>query len=347
MKYNLPLSDLLKNTFSKYPLNHEIDSKNVKKFIHLADPSVKHICKKIIDNTDHISFEKFLSRLNSCINDFLLFFNIIKPIYIFIDIDYYKNYEYKSSFWIFTYIKQYILFKTNFKYDIFLINNTDNLKDNDIILFIDDCIYSGTQMSDTINNINNIKKLKLFFYILVPFISNIGKAKVIYYFNLKKNRRLFCKIFFPFNVYKPKIVSDILTFKEISLIEKYYIKLLSFSDKFLIYFDHKLADPISTITHFYLGIVPNQKNFNILKHLNIKDYTNFSYLLDIIPIIKKCNKYKFKIDLYSPKCPAPPYKKNFIYFINLYKKDINYYKSLSNFKNKSISNNSIFKYNTI
>jgi hypothetical protein len=346
---NLALSYLLKKTFNKYPLDHSLNPNKIEKFIKLADPGVKDICSKIIKNTNHISFENFLIRLNICINELLNFVDIFKPIYIIIDIENYNDYKFKSSFWIFEYVKQYINFKSSMERKIILINNIDNkiLKDNDTIIFIDDCIYSGTQMADTIYFMNNKRKLKLFFYILVPFISNNGKQKVIYSFNLKSNRRDYCKIIFSKKSFRPKSLNEVLDTKEISIIEKYYSKFQYLSDKYLIYFDHKLADTISTLTLFYMGIVPNQKNLNVLKQINIKDYSHYLYLLDIVPIINKCNKYKFKIDFYSPKCPAPPYKKNFNKFINLYKKDIDKYKSLSNIKLKSNSLKPIIKYKSL
>jgi hypothetical protein len=276
----------------------------------------------------------------------LNFIDIHKTIYIIIDIENYNNYKYKSSFWLFEYVKQYINFKTSMTRNIILINNVDNkiLKDNDVVILIDDCIYSGAQMSDTIYDMNNKKKIKLIFYILVPFISNSGKAKITYFFNLKSYHRDYCKIIFPKYSFKPKILNEILTNDEIILFSKYYNKLQSVSDKFLIYFDHKLADTVSTLTPFYLGIVPNQKNLQILKQINIKDYSNYLNLLDIIPIINKCDKYKYKVNFNSPKCPAPPYKKSFEKFINIYKKDIDKYKSLSNFKFKSNSLKPIIKY---
>lgn len=337
-------NNLIHNFFNKYPLCHSLNKLQVNKFIKLADPGVKDICRKIIDNTDHISFEKFLIRLNTCINELIIIINKYNfiNIYFLIDNEFYDNFKNKSNFWIFEYIKQYIYLKSNLIPNIIIINNIDNkiLKDYDIIIFVDDCIYSGSQISNTIFNMNNKKKLKLIFYILVPFISIIGKNKIIYSFNLNSNRRNNCNIVFPKNYYKPKNINDILNKNEITLIEKYYNTLLLINNIYLIYFDHKLADTISTFTPFYLGIVPNQKNLQILKFMNMKNYSNYLYLLDIIPIINKCEKYKNKISFESPKCPAPPYKKNFFKFINIYKKNIHKFNSLT--FSKSNNNSVIF-----
>jgi hypothetical protein len=333
---NNNLSLLLK-TFNKYPLNHSINYDNFKEFVKLADPEVKDICKKIINNTNHISFEKFLVRLNICINELLNFIDIDKTIYIIVDkIVNDNDFKFKSNFWLFEYIKQYINYKNIIKRNIILLNNidTDILKNYDTIIFIDDCVYSGDQMSQTIINMKNNKKLKLNFYILVPFISTTGKANIIYSFNSKSNLKNYCKLIFPNFIFKPVMLKQVLNENEFLILKKYYNDDKDFTNKLcLIYFDHKLADTISTLTLFYLGIVPNQKNLSILKFLkNINNYNNWKnnvYLLDIIPIINKCDKYKYNIDIVSPKCPAPPYKKNFDKFIDIYKKKINKYKSLS------------------
>ena len=55
-------------------------------------------------------------------------------------------------------------------------------------------------------------------------------------------------------------------------------------------------------------------NFAEAVKVNSYDY------LKIIPIIKNCGHYTKKIEVMSPKCPAPPYKESFKEFIDLIKK---------------------------
>ena len=300
------------NLFNNYPLNHSLDKKAIKKFIQLADPEVKEICKKIFDNTDYISFEFFFKKFNKCIKEFLNFIGNKKTIYIFIDIEKQIN---KSNYWLYNYLKKYIDIK------IIIINNVYNefLKDDDIIIFIDDCIYSGDQMAKSIYSLNNKQKLKLNIYILVPFISNEGKNNIILNFNKKANRRNYCKLIFPSNYNIPKIATDILTKKEIKLIEKYYNGYLYYLEQnYLIYFNHKLADPRSTITIFYIGFIPNMKNKLIFKQMNNKqiifnEFVNYIDIIksfDIIPVIKNCNNIFDNLNLWSTNCPHPPYKNN-------------------------------------
>lgn len=60
-----------------------------------------------------------------------------------------------------------------------------------------------------------------------------------------------------------KGLQTILSENECNLLNSFYNGNLGNRDKFfsintyLIYFDHKLADPVSVPTLFYLGVVPN------------------------------------------------------------------------------------------
>ena len=67
----MKLSNLLKHTFYKYPLDHSLNINNFEKFIDACDPKVREICIILLQNTIHISFETFLISLNSNINDLL------------------------------------------------------------------------------------------------------------------------------------------------------------------------------------------------------------------------------------------------------------------------------------
>jgi hypothetical protein len=321
------------NTFKNYPLNHSLDKKAIKNFIQLADPEVKEICKKIFDNTMHISFELFLTRFNICIKEFLNFYNSNRPIYILIDNIIYNDFQFKSNYWLYYYFQNYI------KRNTIIIYNIDNklLKNNDTILIIDDCAYTGAQIVSSIENMNNKYKLKLNYYILVPFISkfaydNILKLTSLYIKDFDK----YFKIFINKNIIYPLTCEDILTIEEIDEIGNYYPRLTFFYGTSLIYFDHKLADYISTITLFYNGVVPNQKNKRILEEFQKEFSTKLrinSNQLDIVPVIKNCKKYINNFNINSPKCPYPPYKKNFLDEIKEIKKTKNI-KSLSFNKTK-------------
>lgn len=362
--YGKPLNNKFK--FNYYPLDHRLDKKQIKKFIEASDINVRDIVKKIFDNTIHISFEKFITRLNSNIYHLISITDINRPLFIYLGNI--KNINKKSNYWLYLYLQNYIEYITNNSKSIILINesNINLLKKDDIIVLIDDCIYSGIQMAENISYINYNFKERYQFYLLVSFTSTYGLEYVKKTFKnnifLKKSSLIIC----PYQFYLP-IINDILSKKEIDYMNYFYQALyLSFDNKFLIYFDHKLADKISTITDFYLGVVPCIQNLkisnrfdikinNLYKNIKLQDdklredeinhtnlynflnieraniYSNYNDYYDyfiIIPVIKKCKN--INIQPMSPYCPIPPYKS---YFKNL----IKFLKYNNHIKTKSLS----------
>jgi len=350
----MKLSKLLKDTFNNYPLDHSLNKHNVSKFINASDVKVRDICNIIIKNSIHISFETFLTCLNNNINYLLSIVNSKRPIFILVENLLYYDYKFKSNYWIYTYVQNYIKFKTSSKRKIILINNLEyeKLKNKDYVIFLDDCVYSGYQMTETISTLKNINKLSLNLYLLISFISEIGLYRIFKQFNDMPNLKNYCTIDINKTYYIISPIYKILTTKQIKLINNFYANLLDINNLYLIYFDHKLADTASTITLFYLGIIPNNKNKKLLKKLNVilyniirnkqyniyqETYNNFinNNNFDIIPIINNCEKYTKNLNIWSSKCPYPPYKPGFFDFIKEIKKTKKI-KSLSYNKNKSI-----------
>ena len=140
------------------------------------------------------------------------------------------------------------------------------------------------------------------FYLLCSYITDIGLNYVKYNFN--KNKTLFqkCRLIINEKVIKPPLINNILTLKEIDVLNSFkYPK--EYNDKYLIYFDHKLADKVSTITDIYSGYVLNNEIKN-----------------KIIPVINNCQNI-INYDLGTPKCPFTPYKKTYDNYINEFKKN--------------------------
>lgn len=380
------------------PLSFELNINACKKFIDAADEEVKDICRKIIDNTQHISYERFILSVNKIIDEYFetfetLHFDLNRPIFIFITIDESKKhhkYKYKSNYWIMEYVikrMKKILKSEKSDCKIIIVNypvDTPEIQEGDTIIFIDDCIYSGSQLGSSIKKFKRYEYLYNLF-IMVPY----GSRKAIDYiihnyqyhfveddnevkntssmpYNLRKKRYLKSSsfsisrkkqktqekqkkhIFFSQTMTIIKSVMSILTPNECKLLDGYYNGDNSKADKFfsinsyMIYFDHKLADPVSIPTLFYLGIVPNKRNKRILsKTLNI---LTVSDQLQIIPIINNCESYTTIIDPYSPKCPYPPYKEGYKYWLEDMKEfklletkdDIEINKKLSKLKTNSI-----------
>lgn len=360
------------------PLSFKLNKEQCKKFIQASDPSIRDVCKKLIKKTVYVSFEDFIMALNRVMDEYLemfeyYHFTMNRPIFIYNPIDITKsNYKYKSNYWITTYIikrMQKIIEEECPECQIISItdpSSSTEIQEGDTIIFIDDCIYSGSQMGSTIRKFKKYKKLYNFF-MMIPYGSLKAKNHIEYvYSNIhdshdieiispprkkqkgSKQKIVEKNLIFPKQMIKIKYIPTILSSAECKLLNDFYNggedrdKFFGINT-FLIYFDHKLADPVSVPTLFYLGIVPNNKNKSILKGaLNILEISD---QLDIIPIINNCLQYTTMIDPYSPKCPYPPYKEGFLTWIEDMK-DFNIFRHKSlptKFSNSNSNSNSSAK----
>lgn len=311
----------------------ELNCESCEEFIKQADPKVKVICRKIIDNTLYVDYVTFTNSLNRIIDNFLDFYitkNNLKPIFFYS----YENEKFKSNYWVLSYVIEYINQKKP-EIEIILVDNLLNqskLKENDIIVFVDDCIYLGEQMSITLNELEKFHK-KYKFYILVPYMSLVAKTKITEIFNNdtinvvgKIRARDNENIIFPTNFIEIPPIKNYLNKDESKILESFYNEgedhepFIDAKNTYLVYFEHKLADKDSVPTIFYLGIVPNEKNSFILNGLEDEnDIDKKKEKLTIIPIINTCNKInklKIRFNLASPQCPYPPYKKSYSDFKN-------------------------------
>ncbi len=156
-------------------------------------------------------------------------------------------------------------------------------------------------------------ELKFNIFILIPFITREGKYTINN--TIKYNTVLSkCNIHILFFKQIDVNTSNILSSSQISKIQYFYGTHEDFENKYLIYFDHKLADASSTIPLFYSGLVPCEHNKSILD----KDVISSSKesKLIFIPFINHCQKIR-NLNIVIPECPYPVYKEEgFIRFIH-------------------------------
>jgi hypothetical protein len=267
-----------------YPLNKE----NVNKYIAEFDDESKPVIQKIFKITKNISYETFNLFLNSNFRDFINYCDVnkIKNVYLFFGINKIEVFLKNSNFWIAQHFIQYIN-KYKIDLNIFIIYNKEDIlliKNDDIILILDDCSYTGIQLSNHINYIFFNIKTKLNIYILIPFISENSMNRI------KKISFIHKIIFSKYNVIiRP--LKYYLNENEEKILLKYKEDLnIDINNNYPIYFDHKLADFASTITMLYIGYVPWKNK--------------------VIPVITNCGHVKnFKYDdEYKTVCPPNPYK---------------------------------------
>lgn len=303
-------------------IDHSLDKMNIRRFIKESDRKVRDIVKKIIENTTYISFKEFRRVLFKSFREFIDDMKREKRRIVYV----YKTEKWKnkSNKWIYLLLKNYIKKeKENLKLILISKTKLKSLKSNDTVIITDDCSYSGMQMQgNLIRDFGKYKNPKtlLRIYILCPYMSSYA-VKAITYKEHEKEFNYNVKIGYHKKLDK-YLSSNFLKPEEIRVMESYYSNLhpkdminddddlysIEFQN-FLVYFNHKLADYASTITLFYMGVVPNSYNKRILHERTKKGNRNGNLPLQIISLIKNCNYNRKNINVNYPICPHPPYKK--------------------------------------
>jgi hypothetical protein len=292
----------------KTPYSHPLNQLSVKNWIEQSDE--KEIAQEFINITTYISYEKFIEVLYKCIDEMIDFMKLnnkkILQFYISDEIE--TSYIHKSSYWIISHIKKYIKLSSS-EFDIIIIDKIDD-KDNkdNYIIIADDASYSGSQISEIIENLNG-KSLN--FYFLIPFIST--KALNLFKQSLIENGFNEVINYSSKSSFIMKPIYELMDIENIIKLFKYYTEKGTNINQYPIYFDHKVADNYSSFPLIYsYGVIPNKKNQEIIINAkrNQKALKTVFHKLDRIVLLEKCDdSYDYDV---APQCPVPPYKPNFI-----------------------------------
>lgn len=245
------------------PLSYTFNGVNVKKFINaIDDEETKKTVRILLNNTTHITYDIFLEQIQKHVPYLLEHVPDNRPIFVYIDVrdridnDYFYN---KSNYWLFMLLKSFL--PPNQDISVIKSLNSSKIKDNDIILFIDDCIYSGIQMSNSIRNLENVDNKSLKFMIYVPYVSKAGIELVKQAF-IDNEQLKSCELF---ELEDYKMITPFgcfITENQAMELAKYYIhlKVDDILNAYPIYFDHKVAKHVSSFPNIYAGIIPNEWN---------------------------------------------------------------------------------------
>lgn len=279
-----------------YPLNKE----NIKKYINACPLRYRYILQKLFDNTKYISYRTFKFVLYNNFKEFIYYCKIknIKKISLYLDNIDYNNITLKSNFWVSQHFYQYVK-KNNINIKINIIYNKYDIKyldPEELILILDDCVYTGKQLISVLKNDIN-QGVKLNIYIIIAFITKDAIEKIKNTDKYYRNNIILSKNHTFINNFYSYLTEE----------EQLLASSLNIENKYPIYFDHKLADTVSTYTAIYSGKVINKNKY--------------------INVITNCEHIKY-IDEYEPKCPISSYKFDNSH-IDIYKDYIKY-KSSSN-----------------
>ena len=308
----------------------KINENKLEKYIMSHKKENREIIRKMLEQVVSVSFKKFYGELQKQIDKFNNYIkkNSIKK-YIFVlgvgndagasSMDFNL---FKSNFWVLLLGWKYLKVKP---YDILLNLNVairlyyEEVKD---FLLMDDCSYSGDQM---FNQVIKVASTEFLFYnkkgyiikdeltktiyepvqeklvnlhLIIPYISNLAYNKIanidlITGFNIIRYNS------YIINSFKEVLTSD--TLKKISLLYNQYYKWVDFGNLIPIFFEHKIADMVSTIDLILikgkiLDDPDKQMVFIDACEYNPKDSKKY--------VLNPKNKNFYQNKLY---CPNPPY----------------------------------------
>jgi hypothetical protein len=332
---------ILKNNL-KPKSKASINEKNLNKYINLYKKENKEFIREVIQNTVYVSFKKFYAELKFQIEKFNRYLkdnSISKYVFVLgvgsdsgastLDFNIFK-----SNLWVFMLGWKYLKIKP---YDILLNLNTalrlhyPKIKD---FLLVDDCSYSGDQMfnqvikvasteflfhdkkgylikTETKNTVYQPIQEKLAnIHLVIPYLSKIAYEKI------KELDLLTGFNIIRYNSYIINPFKDILnstTLKTVSELYKNFYKFVDFGNLIPIFFEHKIADMISTID---LILIKGQVIDEPKKRLVFVDSCEYSKKTNFNPEYNY-NKKDFNYD--KIYCPEPPY----LFFQQILKKYYN------------------------
>lgn len=261
--------DIIETKINTYP----IDEIKFTEWINNHSLKYREEASKFRSKTIHISFDRFKEKLGQICGEIREIYSKYENIVLII-----PNKMDKSNFWISCYIFYYLMDIVT--HVVFNIQDFDHIKEKSLIIIVDDASYSGKQIS-----LYSQGALKSPHHILfaIPYMSNNALKKIKSEFVSNKLNILMCEsteIFYIFNGGQKKL--------------------------YPIYFDHKLADMVSTY----------QLTYSLGRDQVTKD-TEFKYIP--MSLIKGCELYKI-VDPYidtedilydvgkENMCPLPFYK---------------------------------------
>jgi hypothetical protein len=320
--------------FMKNDINYPIDDDKIKKWINLqCSRKAKDLAELIYRCTRYVSFKEFIDKLYK---SFDLFLDKHKDKNYIIIL---TNEKTKSNYWVALLILLYIA-KENKKRPInvlkyasdalFIYNKEESEKF--IYVFFDDASYSGNQIcqnfdfytkrgindyifnestfneSDKVVHKNfNIKKN---LYAVVPFISTNAEAKIKkesrenYIIYVDKFKNIDCKDKKIFNIDGEQI--DITKDEDLLKLEKLYNENIKYeyslrlTNNCFIYFDHKLADYMSSLPEIYgTGLI---KKFEGIFDDFKKNITDEVYDLNCKNTIHKCSQKSIEYFPFIKNC---------------------------------------------
>ena len=247
---------------------HPLNLVKMQQYLAACDSEIRTSMSIVLQNIQHISYDDFLNTVHQNIEWVLSRLPVPKRWFFFV------VYTDKSPIWVSMLIMRYISEKHKDKgIEMFFIKtlNDMRIKEDDLVIFADDCAYSGLEFVSVFHNAffeykhpSTLIKVLLFLpYISDDAYSMIQKGCKHHCVSSKTQSILFCDL--SKNV--PTLPYTKLPEEQQVLIGNYFPnKACNVLGKHMVYFDHKIADCASIPEKIFQGVVACSRNRDIFEN---------------------------------------------------------------------------------
>ncbi|MBF0522532.1 MAG: hypothetical protein HQL24_05680 [Candidatus Omnitrophica bacterium] len=242
-------------------VDNPIDMAKAKQWVEAQEPDYRDLAQFLLNHVTHVSQEEFEATLQEAVNDFNAKMGD-KP-YILV---YSWKGKKRSEWWTYQ-----LALEKGLKPAKHIINSGGGLlstsdqmllQETPDVLFVDDAVYSGTQMSITVNgffgDITSLNKAGLRCHFLVPFITSSGQEKIS---SVALNSKFYKHRLMPMLL---EILNSDISQKRISEFEKIFGP-KNIHGMTLTYFQHKVPDSVSMLLWISGGNVLTNYNQNAIR----------------------------------------------------------------------------------
>ena len=290
---------------------HPIDKDNVVKWVNKHSERTIGYARMVSNLFQNVSWREFLNGVQKVANELNIYSD--KELYLMFPIDMHKNFEKKwtkKSNFMTTILLYHVLCHVQgikFK-DVIFGGEEQKFGADSMIVIADDCSYSGKQLDEIVENLNDVS-----IFLAVPYISQSARERL----SERKNVIIPSSSATFYNVENIANTSNLTKRNQKRMIDFFCGKLKSLHG---LYFDFKLADFISV----FCTILAYGYTLDEIQHDNCEvDFDDYDVEAKIdparsLPLISNCPIFKKKMEptlirdiggeLGKKMCPYPFYK---------------------------------------
>ena len=243
---------------------HPINPIRMEQYLAACEEEIRDSMRTVLQQIKRISYDEFVCTVHENIDQ------ILSQAYVPLRWFFFSSQQNKSPTWVAMHIMHYISqYHEEKGVEMFFIRslNDERIKEDDLVIFADDCGYSGEEfkfvLSDAFESYDHAPLFNVLLFL--PYMSDYARAaieKVIRVVKTKAKTFQWC----PFSEVISTIPLTTLSYTKMSALSHYFPYTdCHFPDEFMVYFDHKISVAAPII---FRGVVACRDNQNVLYRNN-------------------------------------------------------------------------------